>query len=103
MRWKRVRGVDYLFRERDRRGNGTLLGRRNPETEARLRQFHDRKAAAKQRLAQIKAQLDEQARLNQALRLIAAVCVRRATDGLAEGDRECGMARIRMRTRRPRR
>ena len=90
LRWKRVRGVDYLFRERDRRGNGKLLGRRNPETEARLRQFHDRKAAAKQRLAQIKAQLDEQARLNKALRLgrVLRVVARilRALDEARLGD-----------------
>lgn len=69
MRWKRVRGVDYLFRERDRRGNGKLLGRRSPETERLLTEFRERKASARQRLASIKAQLDEQARLNKALRL----------------------------------
>lgn len=39
MRWKIIRGVSYLFRERDRRGNGKLLGRRSPETEAILSQF----------------------------------------------------------------
>ena len=69
MRWKAVRGVEYLFRERDRRGNGKLLGRRSPETEQILAAFQEGKARAKERLAAIRKQLDEQARLNKALRL----------------------------------
>jgi len=69
MRWKRIRGVDYLFRERDRRGNGKLLGRRSPETEAQLAHFTAAKTGAAERLDAVKAQLDEQARLNKALRL----------------------------------
>jgi hypothetical protein len=69
MRWKKVRDVEYLFRERDRRGNGRLLGRRSPETEATLAAFLAGKRAAAERLAAIEAQLEEQARLNKALRL----------------------------------
>lgn len=69
MRWKSVRGVDYLFRERDRRGNGKLLGRRDLETEALLETFLAAKTTARQRLDAIKDKLDEQARLNRALRL----------------------------------
>lgn len=69
MRWKTLRGTDYLFRQRDRRGNGKLLGRRSPETEAVLRAFLEGKAAADDRLRKIRGQLDEQARLNKALRL----------------------------------
>lgn len=69
MRWKRIRNVDYLFRERDRRGNGRLMGRRSPDTEAILAAFLAEKSAAKMRLAAIKSRLDEQARLNKALRL----------------------------------
>lgn len=69
MRWKTVRGVDYLFRERDRRGNGKLLGKRSPETEVILQSFMAGKAAATDRLQRIKEQLNEQARLNKALRL----------------------------------
>lgn len=45
MRWKLVRGVEYLFRERDRRGNGKLLGRRSPETEQILAQKQGFRAA----------------------------------------------------------
>lgn len=69
MRWKTIRGVEYLFRERDRRGNGKLLGRRSAETEAMLAAFSAGKTAAENRLSAIKSQLNEQARLNKALRL----------------------------------
>lgn len=69
MRWKRVREVEYLFRERDRRGNGKLMGRRSPETEKLLAQFLQGKARVQERLAGLDAQLREQARLNKALRL----------------------------------
>lgn len=69
MRWKRVRGAEYLFRQRDRRGNGKLLGRRSPETEKTLMQFLEAKDRARERLAGLEAQLEEQARLNKALRL----------------------------------
>jgi hypothetical protein len=69
MRWKRVRGIEYLFRERDRRGNGKILGRRSPETEQILAAFQEGKARSNERLAAIRTQLDEQARLNKALRL----------------------------------
>ncbi|MFZ5594710.1 MAG: hypothetical protein ACOY4D_10735 [Pseudomonadota bacterium] len=69
MRWKVVRGAEYLFRERDRRGNGKLLGRRSPETEQILAAFQEGKARSHERLAAIRKQLEEQARLNKALRL----------------------------------
>ncbi len=69
MRWKTLRGVDYLFRERDRRGNGKSLGRRSPETERVLNEFQEGKARAQTRLVAIRKQIDEQARLNKALRL----------------------------------
>lgn len=69
MRWKVARGAEYLFRERDRRGNGKLLGRRSPETEQILAAFQEGKARSHERLAAIRKQLEEQARLNKALRL----------------------------------
>lgn len=69
MRWKKVRGVEYLFRERDRRGNGKLLGRRGADTESVLASFLAGKKAAAERLVAIEARVDEQARLNKALRL----------------------------------
>ena len=69
MRWKTVRGVDYLFRDSDARGNGKSLGPRSEETEAILASFQQGREAANERLAGIRAALDEQARLNKALRL----------------------------------
>ena len=69
MRWKTVRGVEYLFRDSDARGNGKSLGPRSAETEAILASFLQGREAANERLAGIRAALDEQARLNKALRL----------------------------------
>lgn len=69
MRWKRVRDVEYLFRGADRAGGGRSLGRRSPQTEEILEAFHAGKASADARLAAVEAQLEEQARLNVALRL----------------------------------
>lgn len=69
LRWKTVRGVEYLFRERDRRGNGKLLGRRSSETERILAAFQHDKARAQERWVAVRQQLDEQARLNKALGL----------------------------------
>ena len=69
MRWKTVRGGEYLFRDRDARGNGKSLGPRSAETEAILASFLQGREAANERLAGIRAALDEQARLNKALRL----------------------------------
>lgn len=69
MRWKTVRGVEYLFRDSDARGNGKSLGPRSAETEAILASFLQGREAANERLAGIRAALDGQARLNKALRL----------------------------------
>ena len=69
MRWKSVRGVEYLFRDSDGRGNGRSLGPRSAATEATLANFLQGRQAANERLAGIRAALDEQARLNKALRL----------------------------------
>lgn len=69
MRWKRIRDVDYLFRGADRLGGGKLLGRRNPDAERVMEAFRKGKGAAAERLDAIKQQIEEQARLNLALRL----------------------------------
>lgn len=42
--WKKARGREYLFRARNRRGEGRSLGPRFPETEATYEAFHNRKA-----------------------------------------------------------
>ncbi|MES3020304.1 MAG: nucleotidyltransferase domain-containing protein [Pseudomonadota bacterium] len=69
MRWKTVRQTEYLFRDKDRHGNCKSLGRRSPETEQLLNAFLKGRAGAQERLRLLRAQLDEQARLNKALRL----------------------------------
>jgi len=69
MRWKRVRRTEYLFRDKDRRGNGKSLGPRSPETEAVLGAFTAGRAVAQERLQLITEKIQEQARLNKALRI----------------------------------
>jgi hypothetical protein len=41
MRWKTVRGKEYLFKDRDRSGNGKSLGPKSEETEALLANVRD--------------------------------------------------------------
>jgi hypothetical protein len=69
MRWKTVRGTEYLFRDRDRRGNGKSFGSRSEQTEELFAVFSAGRAAAKERLHLITEKIEEQARLNKALRL----------------------------------
>ena len=69
MRWKTVRGTEYLFRDRDRRGNGKSFGPRSAQTEELLAVFSAGRIAAKERLHLITEKIQEQARLNKALRL----------------------------------
>jgi len=68
MRWKTLRGKEYLFKDRDRRGNGKSLGARSAETEALLASFQAGRAAAHARLQLVTERMQEQARLNKALR-----------------------------------
>lgn len=69
LRWKTVRGVEYLFRPSSRTGDGRSLGRRSPETETVLAAFEQGRVDALAREAALRAKMDEQARLNKALRL----------------------------------
>lgn len=69
MRWKTVRHTEYLFRDRDRRGNGKSLGPRSAETEELLATFSAGRGVAQERLRLITEKIEEQARLNKALRL----------------------------------
>jgi hypothetical protein len=69
MHWKTAKGRQYLFRTRDRRGNGNSLGPRSSETEQILADFQRGKADAKERLAHLRARLAEQARFCKAARL----------------------------------
>ena len=69
MRWKKVRNNEYLFKDHDRRGNGKSLGPRSEETEALLASFSTGRTVAQERLKLIHEKVQEQARLNKALRL----------------------------------
>lgn len=69
MRWKTVRSTEYLFRDKDRRGNGKSLGPRSAETESVLAAYTAGRAAAQERLQLITEKVQEQAILNKALRL----------------------------------
>ncbi len=69
MRWKTVRGTEYLFRDRDRRGNGNSYGPRSTQTEALFAAFSVGRQSAQERLRLITEKIQEQARLNKALRL----------------------------------
>lgn len=69
MRWKTVRGKEYLFKDGDRRGNGKSLGARSVETEQVLASFKAGRKTAQERMQLLTEKLKEQARLNKALRL----------------------------------
>ena len=69
MRWKKVRHKEYLFKDTDRRGNGKSLGPRSEKTEALLAAFTEGRRTAQERLGLVTEKLNEQARLNKALRL----------------------------------
>lgn len=85
LRWKAVHGQRRLFRQRDRLGNGSVIDVGAEEAERLLHEFQQGKARAAQRLKAITAKVDEQARLNKALRVarapevVARIC--RALDG----------------------
>ena len=69
MRWKKVRDKEYLFKDSNRRGNGKSLGPRSAQTEELLAAFSAGRNTAKERLSLITEKIEEQARLNKALRL----------------------------------
>jgi len=69
LRWKMVCNTEYLFRDRDRRGNGKSLGPRSAQTEELLAAFSAGRTLAKERLRLITEKIQEQAGLNKALRL----------------------------------
>lgn len=67
--WKTVSGRQYLYRIRDRRGNGTSLGPRNAETEQRHAEYQAGKAALRDQVGRISPTLDEACAVYRALRL----------------------------------
>ncbi len=69
MHWKSVAGKQYLFRTRDRRGNGKSLGPRSPEAERTLERFKQNKAEVEEREKSLRRRLAEQARYCKAARV----------------------------------
>lgn len=68
MRWRTVKGGTYLIRVRPS-GAETSLGPQTTDTIVTYENFRGRKAAAEARLAAMKKTLNEQRRLNRALRV----------------------------------
>lgn len=65
--WKTVAGRQYLYRIRDRRGNGTSLGPRSGETERLYADYQAAKAGLRDRVARLSPTLDEAAAVYRAL------------------------------------
>ena len=51
MHWKKIKGKEYLYKYRDRHGNGESLGPRSPVTERLYAEFRDQRAALASRQA----------------------------------------------------
>jgi hypothetical protein len=83
MRWVSRKGTEYLHHKRGR--SERSLGKRSPETEARLAAFSTGRDELRSRLAQLSARLDGMAPVNRALQLgrmptIAARILRKLGD-----------------------
>lgn len=68
MLWREIKGSQYLIRT-SASGSQTSLGPKSPQTEVIFDSFMARKAACEGRLAQLKAAVQVQQRLNKALRV----------------------------------
>ncbi len=60
MRWKKVNGKDYLFRQRNSRGDGKSLGARDARTQEIYDNFHARKAELGERRKSLLDRLAQQ-------------------------------------------
>jgi hypothetical protein len=69
LQWKTVAGRQYLYRIRDRRGNGASLGPRSADTERIYSEYQTAKNALRDRVARLSPALDEAAAVYRALRL----------------------------------
>lgn len=61
MTWKTAKGHEYLFHGNGDGSQGSSLGRRSAETEARFREFTEGKAAARQQMEIIEERLQQRA------------------------------------------
>lgn len=69
LQWKTVAGRQYLYRIRDRQGNGTSMGPRSPENEKIYDEYQSAKTDLRDRVARLSPALDEAAAVYRALRL----------------------------------
>lgn len=67
--WKTIAGRQYLYRIRDRRGNGTSLGPRGAETERLYAEYQQAKNDLRDRLSRLSPTLEEAAAVYRALRM----------------------------------
>lgn len=87
MHWKKIRGKEYLYRPIDVAGNARSLGPRSPETERIRAEFDEGRRRNAARLAELETKLEEQSRLNRALRINRVpVTAARILRKLAERD-----------------
>ena len=69
LQWKTVSGRQYLYRIRDRQGNGTSLGARSTQTERIHDEYQTARSDLRDRVARISPTLQEAAAVYRALRL----------------------------------
>ena len=69
MHWKKSKNKEYLFRTKDRYGNGKSLGPRSEETEKIFNEFKKNKKQITQNFSSLKNRLKEQSRLCKAVKI----------------------------------
>ena len=69
LQWKTIAGRQYLYRIRDRQGNGTSLGPRSPDTERIHDEYQAARSDLRDRVARLSPVLGEAAAVYRALRM----------------------------------
>jgi len=69
MHWKKSKGREYLFRSKDRYGNGKSLGPRSGDTELILQEFQKNKNQVSKQFSDLKNRLKEQSRFCKAAKI----------------------------------
>jgi hypothetical protein len=69
MHWKKSKNREYLFRTKDRYGNGKSLGPRSVKTEGILREFQKNKKQVTENFSNLKNRLKEQSRFCKAAKI----------------------------------
>src|ERR1700730_10868249 len=85
LKWKTVRGKDYLYEVIDRTGNAKSLGPNSPENHAVFARYQSDKATATIRRDESRGRCEETCRLYRALRL--PMIPSEAAEILREADR----------------